>query len=110
MHQGIIWDWKKRAEISMDTSPKMEAEDTSYGFRYAAIRVPTKNPDTEKYVRVTIFLVPFTAFIPRPLPLADKGHLLPVFYSGATGLPGRFSEGFSLRRSQARQPRRMRIK
>ena len=31
---------------------------------------------------------------------ADKGHLLPDFYSGATGRPGRFSEGFSLRRLQ----------
>ncbi|HEV8019883.1 MAG TPA: Rieske 2Fe-2S domain-containing protein [Candidatus Lustribacter sp.] len=75
LHQGIIWDWKKRAEISMDTSPKLEAEDTSYGFRYAAIRVPTKNPDTEKYVRVTIFLVPFTAFIPRPLEKSQKAHI-----------------------------------
>lgn len=75
LHQGIIWDWKKRAEISMDTSPKLEAEDTSYGFRYAAIRVPTKNPDTEKYVRVTIFLVPFTAFIPRPLEKAQTAHI-----------------------------------
>ena len=75
LHQGIIWDWKKRAEVSMDTSPKLEAEDTSYGFRYAAIRVPTKNPDTEKYVRVTIFLVPFTAFIPRPLEKSQKAHV-----------------------------------
>ena len=75
LHQGIIWDWKKRAEISMDTSPVMEAEDTDYGFRYAAIRVPTKNPDTEKYVRVTIFLVPFTAFIPRPLEKTQTAHI-----------------------------------
>ena len=75
LHQGIIWDWKKRAEISMDTSPKMECEDTSYGFRYAAIRVPTQNPDTERYVRVTIFLVPFTAFIPRPLEKSQKAHV-----------------------------------
>ena len=75
LHQGIIWDWKKRAEISMDTSPKLEAEDTSYGFRYAAIRVPTKNPDTEKYVRVTIFLVPFTCFIPRPLEKSQNAHI-----------------------------------
>jgi phthalate 4,5-dioxygenase len=75
LHQGIIWDWKKRAEISMDTSPKMECEDTSYGFRYAAIRRPTKNPDTEKYVRVTIFLVPFTAFIPRPLEKTQNCHI-----------------------------------
>jgi transposase, IS6 family len=34
------------------------------------------------------------------LPLPDKGYLLPQFHSGATGLPGRFSEGFSLRRLQ----------
>jgi hypothetical protein len=38
------------------------------------------------------------AFIARPLSLSDKGHLLPDFYSGATGLPGRFSDGFLLRR------------
>ena len=75
LHQGVIWDWKKRAEISMDTSPKLEAEDTNYGFRYAAIRVPTKNPDTEKYVRVTIFLVPFTAFIPRPMEKSQAAHI-----------------------------------
>ena len=36
----------------------------------------------------------------RALPLSDKGHLLPDFYSGATGLPGRFSEGVLLRRFQ----------
>src|SRR5271169_2353854 len=28
-----------------------------------------------------------------------KGHPLPDFYSGATGIPGRFSEGLLLRRS-----------
>ena len=34
-----------------------------------------------------------------PAPAAsDKGYLLPEFYSGATGLTGRFSEGFLLRR------------
>src|SRR5215831_18999896 len=46
-----------------------------------------------------------TSSIPRPLPLSDKGHLLPDFYSGATGLPGRFSsEGFALRRLQTGRP------
>jgi hypothetical protein len=37
----------------------------------------------------------------HPSPSAEskaKGYLLPDFYSGATGLPGRFSEGLSLRR------------
>jgi hypothetical protein len=39
----------------------------------------------------------------HPSPSAEskaKGYLLPDFYSGATGLPGRFSEGLSLRRLQ----------
>jgi phthalate 4,5-dioxygenase oxygenase subunit len=75
LHQGIIWDWKTRASLSMDTSPKLEAEDTAYGFRYAAIRVPVQNPETERYVRVTLFLVPFTAFIPRPLEKAHAAHV-----------------------------------
>jgi hypothetical protein len=41
----------------------------------------------------------------HPSPSAEskaKGYLLPDFYSGATGLPGRFSEGLSLRRLQSR--------
>jgi phthalate 4,5-dioxygenase oxygenase subunit len=75
LHQGIIWDWQKRAATSVDTSPRLEAEDTDYGFRYAAIRVPVQNPDTERYIRVTLFLVPFTAFIPRPLDKTTYAHI-----------------------------------
>jgi hypothetical protein len=30
--------------------------------------------------------------------MTPKGYLLPEFYSGATGLTGRFNEGFLLRR------------
>src|SRR5262249_9141218 len=48
--------------------------------------------------RITNPSVKLHALHPRPLPLSDKGHLLPDFYSGATVPPGRFSEGFSLRR------------
>jgi phthalate 4,5-dioxygenase oxygenase subunit len=75
LHQGIIWDWKVRSSVSLDTSPKLEAEDTRYGFRYAAIRVPVNNPETERYVRVTLFVVPFTAIIPRPLPQEQPAHV-----------------------------------
>lgn len=75
LHSGIIWDWKKRTEISMDFSPRLEAEDTAYGFRYAAIRIPVKNPETERYVRVTLFLMPTTAFIPRPLEPNQTCHV-----------------------------------
>jgi phthalate 4,5-dioxygenase len=74
LHQGVIWDWKKRQALSMDTSPKLETEDTFYGMRYAAIRKTTADPDKQKYVRVTLFLAPFTAFIPRPLELNLPAH------------------------------------
>ena len=75
LHRGIIWDWKVRSSVSLDTSPKLEAEDTPYGFRYAAIRVPVSNPETERYVRVTLFVVPFTSVIPRPLPQNQPAHV-----------------------------------
>jgi phthalate 4,5-dioxygenase oxygenase subunit len=75
LHQGILWDWKLRSQTSMDTSPKMEAQDTDYGFRYAAIRVPTNDPDTMRYVRVTLFLMPYTAFIPRPMDRSKAAHV-----------------------------------
>src|SRR5207245_7364383 len=34
---------------------------------------------------------------PPPSAMTPKGYLLPEFYSGATGLTGRFNEGFLLR-------------
>ncbi len=74
LHRDTIWDWKKRSEISNDLSPRMEAHDEPYGFRYAAIRKPNANPDSEKYVRVTQFVLPFTAMIPRPLEREKPAH------------------------------------
>ena len=49
---------------SNDKAPKMQFEPTPYGFRYAALRKPIKNPDTHQYVRTTLFLAPFTVLIP----------------------------------------------
>ena len=49
---------------STDKAPKMQFEPTSYGFRYAALRKPIKNPDANQYVRTTLFLAPFTVLIP----------------------------------------------
>ena len=74
LHRDTIWDWKKRSEISSDLSPRIEAQDEPYGFRYAAIRTPNADPDTTKYVRVTQFVLPFTALIPRPLDRAEPAH------------------------------------
>jgi phthalate 4,5-dioxygenase oxygenase subunit len=75
LHQGILWDWKLRHSISTDTAPKMEAEDTPYGFRYAAIRIPNEHPETDRYVRVTVFVLPFTALIPRPMDRTKNAHV-----------------------------------
>ena len=49
---------------SNDKAPKLQFEPTSYGFRYAALRKPIKNPETDQYVRTTLFIAPFTVLIP----------------------------------------------
>ena len=51
---------------SNDTRPVMEAQDTAYGFRYAAIRKPMVDPDTQKYARVSLFIAPIFAMFPPP--------------------------------------------
>jgi phthalate 4,5-dioxygenase oxygenase subunit len=49
---------------STDKAPRMQFEATSYGFRYAAIRKPIRNPETHQYVRTTLYIAPFTCLIP----------------------------------------------
>jgi phthalate 4,5-dioxygenase oxygenase subunit len=49
---------------STDKAPRFQIERTSYGFRYAALRRPIKNEATHEYVRITVYLAPFTALIP----------------------------------------------
>jgi phthalate 4,5-dioxygenase oxygenase subunit len=47
-----------------DHAPRLEIQDTAYGFRYAAIRKPDADADKQKYVRVTLFVAPFHVLIP----------------------------------------------
>ncbi len=75
LHRGAAPDWKKRLALSADLAPKLEPEDTDYGFRYAAIRKPASDPENSRYVRVTLWAMPYTAFIPRPM---DKNELTHV--------------------------------
>ncbi len=49
---------------SNDKAPRLQFEPTSYGFRYAAIRKPIRNPETHQYVRTTLYIAPFTVLIP----------------------------------------------
>jgi phthalate 4,5-dioxygenase oxygenase subunit len=49
---------------STDKAPRLQFDATPYGFRYAAIRKPIRNPETHQYVRTTLFIAPFTVLIP----------------------------------------------
>jgi phthalate 4,5-dioxygenase len=49
---------------STDKAPRLQFEATSYGFRYAAIRKPIRNPETHQYIRTTLYIAPFTCLIP----------------------------------------------
>jgi phthalate 4,5-dioxygenase len=47
---------------SDNNAPRIEVENTPFGFHYAAIRDVTEDPG-KKFVRVTAFAMPYTAFI-----------------------------------------------
>lgn len=49
---------------STDKAPRLQVQQTGYGFRYAAIRRPIQNAATHDYVRTTVFVAPFTVLIP----------------------------------------------
>jgi phthalate 4,5-dioxygenase oxygenase subunit len=49
---------------STDKAPRLQFEATRYGFRYAALRKPIRDPETHQYVRTTLFIAPFTVLIP----------------------------------------------
>jgi len=49
---------------STDKSPRLQVQPTDFGFRYAAIRRPIKDGSTHDYVRITMFVAPFTVLIP----------------------------------------------
>jgi len=49
---------------STDKAPRMQFQLTNYGFRYAAIRKPIVHAETHDYVRITVFVAPFTVLIP----------------------------------------------
>lgn len=49
---------------SNDKAPRLEVEATDYGFHYAAIRRPIRDPETQVYIRTTVFVAPFTVLIP----------------------------------------------
>jgi phthalate 4,5-dioxygenase oxygenase subunit len=49
---------------STDKAPRLQLQQTPFGFRYAAIRRPIANSATHDYIRVTLFEAPFSVHIP----------------------------------------------
>lgn len=49
---------------STDKAPRLQLQHTPFGFRYAAIRRPIMNSATHDYIRVSLFVAPFTVLIP----------------------------------------------
>ncbi len=45
---------------SVDKSPRLQLQNTAYGFRYAAIRKPIIDPDKNQYIRTTLWIAPST--------------------------------------------------
>jgi len=56
-----------RESLSRDLAPRLEAADTCYGFRYAAIRRPNVDAGTKRYVKETRYVFPVTAVTSAPL-------------------------------------------
>jgi len=49
---------------SDDKAPRLQVQQTDYGFRYAALRRPLHDADTHDNVRSTVFVAPATVLIP----------------------------------------------
>lgn len=49
---------------STDKAPRLVLEKTDYGFKYAALRRPITNAAANDYVRISVFVAPFTVLIP----------------------------------------------
>jgi hypothetical protein len=91
----------RKASISQPSSEKHEMIVVSLGNfadrrrnTPSRVRLGPENPIAFQPTKSLIFGIRTGPFL-GPV---NKGHLLPDFYSSATGPPGRFSEGFLLRR------------
>jgi phthalate 4,5-dioxygenase oxygenase subunit len=49
---------------STDRAPRLQVQATDFGFRYVAIRKPISGADTHDYIRMTLFIAPYTVLIP----------------------------------------------
>jgi phthalate 4,5-dioxygenase len=55
---------RRSVRPSTDQRPRIEVEQTGYGFHYGALHRPAAGADDQWWVRVTQFVAPFYSFIP----------------------------------------------
>ncbi len=104
---------QRRNELSRDLAPRLEVADTSYGFRYVAIRRPNVGADEQRYVKMTRYVFPTTAVLSRPLS-SGRPALVQIFvpiddehtmhYSIFHGLHGETVDEAQTRREHALVP------
>jgi phthalate 4,5-dioxygenase oxygenase subunit len=80
LHRGTLDPHEEatRNAFSLDLAPRLEAVDTTYGFRYVAIRKPNVDADKIKYAKSTRFVMPTTAITSKPME-SDHPSLTQIF-------------------------------
>jgi phthalate 4,5-dioxygenase oxygenase subunit len=63
---------------SADVRPRLEVENTHYGFRYAALRKPVTDADKNQYVRISHFIAPLYVTFPAPKGTANLIAFVPL--------------------------------
>lgn len=66
------------SQIISDGHPKLEAENTTYGFTYAAIRSATFEGERVAYVRRSHFVAPFWGMFPGPEGYGFQQAFVPI--------------------------------
>jgi phthalate 4,5-dioxygenase oxygenase subunit len=67
------------ASRTNDGHPRLEAENTSYGFAYAAVRTPLTDEDRQTHLRISHFASPFYGTFPCNDVLGDEYGNLQAF-------------------------------
>jgi phthalate 4,5-dioxygenase oxygenase subunit len=80
LHRGTLDPQEEatRNALSLDLAPRLEAVDTTYGFRYVALRKPNVDADKFVYAKSTRFVMPTTAITSKPME-ADHPALTQIF-------------------------------
>ncbi|MCW2957099.1 MAG: MarR family transcriptional regulator [Thermoleophilia bacterium] len=63
---------------SADKAPRIEVEETDFGFRYVAIRKPLRDPETTQYLRITSYIAPFVVVLPPQVNFRTAQVFVPV--------------------------------